>query len=151
MNGTHKYRIRAASTVTRSGVTFIEGIEPAIAFSAPPEFKGQAGYWTPEHLLVAAVASCYVSTFSGMASNSDFEFFSLELETVGSLEQDETGWRFSNIELHPRLTIARQEQRRLANRLLTKAKESCLVGRSLSCPVELEPAVIIEEEPVASR
>ncbi len=150
MNGAHKYRIRATSTSIRSGVAMIEGIKPEIAFSSPPEFKGQTGYWTPEHFLVAAVAGCYVSTFSGMAFNSDFEFFSLELETVGTLVQEETGWRFGEIVLHPRLTIARAEQKRLANRLLAKAKESCLIARSLSCPVVLEPALIIEEQPVAA-
>ena len=85
MDTTHKYQIRPISTVPRSGTAIAPGIEPSISFSAPPEFKGQAGYWTPEHFLVAAVASCFVSTFSGMASNSNFEFLSLESETEGVL------------------------------------------------------------------
>ena len=152
MNATHKYRIRATSTAAvRSGLAVADGIEPSIAFSAPPEFKGQAGHWTPEHFFVAAVASCFVSTFSGMAFNSNFEFFSLELETEGIVAQDQAGWRFREVILHPRLTIARAEQQGLGNRLLHKAKESCLVGRSIACPVVLEPALIIEEQPAVSR
>jgi hypothetical protein len=47
MDVTHKYRIRATSTTVRSGLAVADGIEPSIAFSAPPEFKGQAGHWTP--------------------------------------------------------------------------------------------------------
>src|SRR5271169_6128055 len=121
MNATHKYQIRANSTVVRSGLAVAEGIESSIAFSAPPEFKGHAGNWTPEHLLVAAVASCYVSTFSGMAFNSNFEFFSLELETEGVLAEDRTGWRFREVVIRPRLTIARAEQKGLGSRLLHKA------------------------------
>lgn len=151
MDGTHKYRIRTNSTVVRSGVVTIEGIEPTIAFSAPPEFKGQPGCWTPEHFLVAAVASCYVSTFSGMAFNSNFNSFSLELETEGTLEQDQIGWRFKEIVIHPRLTIARADQKHMASRLLHKAKENCLVARSLACPVVIEPALIIEEQPAMAR
>jgi organic hydroperoxide reductase OsmC/OhrA len=146
MDTTHKYQIRAISTVPRSGVAIAGGIEPQISFSAPPEFKGQAGHWTPEHFLVAAVASCYVSTFTGMALNSNFEFLSLELETVGTLVQDKGGWRFGEVVLFPRLTGVRPEQKGLGSRLLVKAKENCLVGRSLACPVVLEPAVIIEEQ-----
>ena len=146
MDATHKYQIRAISTVPRSGVAIAGGIEPQIAFSAPPEFKGQAGNWTPEHFLVAAVASCYVSTFSGMALNSNFEFISLELETVGTLVKDKGRWRFGEVALFPRLTGVRPEQKGLGSRLLVKAKENCLVGRSLACPVIVEPAVIIEEE-----
>ena len=150
VNTTHKYRIRATSTSVRSGLAVAVGIEPSIAFSAPPEFQGQAGDWTPEHFFVAAVASCFVSTFSGIASNSDFEFFSLELETDGIVAQDQTGWRFREVVLRPRLTIAHEEQKHLGNRLLHKAKENCLVGRSLACPVVLETALIIAEQPVVS-
>jgi organic hydroperoxide reductase OsmC/OhrA len=134
----------------RSGLAVAEGIEPSIAFSAPPEFKGQAGHWTPEHFFVAAVASCYVSTFSGMASNSNFDFYSLELETEGILAQGPAGWRFDEVVLRPRLTIARAEDKGRGNRLLLKAEQNCLVGRSIACPVVLEPAVIIEEQPVMS-
>lgn len=150
MNTSHNYRIRATSTAVRSGLAVAEGIEPSIAFSAPPEFKGQAGHWTPEHFFVAAVASCYVSTFSGMASNSNFDFYSLELETEGILAQDPSGWRFDQVVLRPRLTIARAEDKERGNRLLQKAEQNCLVGRSIACPVVLEPAVIIEEQPVMS-
>jgi organic hydroperoxide reductase OsmC/OhrA len=127
----------------------VEGVEPSIAFSAPPEFKGKAGHWTPEHFFVAAVASCYVSTFSGMAFNSNLEFFSLELETEGILAQESAEWRFREVVLRPRLTIANVEQRSLANRLLHKAKEHCLIGRSIACPVVMESALIIEEQLVS--
>jgi organic hydroperoxide reductase OsmC/OhrA len=123
-----------------------EGIEPSIAFSAPPEFKGQAGRWTPEHFFVAAVASCFISTFSGMATNSKFEFVSLELETDGIIAQDQAGWLFREVVLRPRLSIARTEDKDLGNRLLHKAEKNCLVGRSLACLVVLEPAVIITEQ-----
>jgi organic hydroperoxide reductase OsmC/OhrA len=146
MNTTHKYVIRAASTAVRSGLAVAEGIEPSIAFSAPPEFKGQAGHWTPEHFFVAAVASCFVSTFSGMASNSNFEFISLELETEGIITQDQAGWQFREVVLRPRLTLARAEDKDLGNRLLHKAEKNCLVGRSLACPIILEPAVMIAEQ-----
>jgi organic hydroperoxide reductase OsmC/OhrA len=127
-----------------------ERIEPSIAFSAPPEFKGQAGHWTPEHFFVAAVASCFLSTFSGMASNSNLDFDSLELDSEGILAQDPAGWRFQEVVLRPRLAITRPEDKELGNRLLHKAEKNCLVARSLACPIVLEPAVIITEQPVMS-
>jgi len=48
--------------------------------------------------------------------------------------------------LRPRLTIARSEDKNLGNRLLHKAEKNCLVGRSLACPIILEPALIIMEQ-----
>jgi len=150
MNTTHKYRIAATSTTVRNGLAVAEGIELSIPFSVPPEFNGQAGHWTPEHFLVAAVATCFVSTFSGMAFNSNFEFCSLELDTEGIISQDQTGWRFREVTLRPRLTIAREEDKDRGSRLLHKAEKNCLVGRSLNCPIVLEPALIITEQPVAN-
>jgi peroxiredoxin-like protein len=150
MDTTHKFRIRATSTAVRSGLAVAEGIEPSIAFSAPAEFQGRAGLWTPEHFFVAAVASCYVSTFSGMASNSNFAFYSLELETEGIVEKDQVGWRFREVILRPRLMIAHEEDKERGSRLLHKAEKNCLVGRSLACAIILKPAVIITEQLVAN-
>jgi organic hydroperoxide reductase OsmC/OhrA len=86
-----------------------------------------------------------------MAFNSNLEFFSLQLETEGIVAQDQAGWRFRDVILRPRLTIAQAEQRVLGNRLLHKAKDNCLVGRSIACSVVLESALIIEEQPTVSR
>ncbi len=47
------------------------------------------------------------------------------------------------------LIVEHNTQKRTMN--LHKAKEDCLVGHSIACPVVLEPALIIEEQPIASR
>lgn len=149
MEDRHEYRVKAVATIVRSGVVMADGIQPALVFSAPPEFHGQAGLWTPEHFFVSAVASCYVSTFSGGAGVSGLKFVSLELEAEGFLGKDEGGWRFTEIVLRPHLMIACEEERERANRLLQKAGKSCLVARSLNCRVTLEPVVKVEEKLVA--
>ena len=150
MESTHKYLITASSTTDRSGAVTAPGIEPSIAFSAPPEFLGQAGVWTPEHLFVAAVASCFVSTFSGMSLASKFEFDSLELEVEGILAKDETGWRFRQVILRPRLQVSRTEDADRGNRLLQKAEKNCLIGRSIACPTVLEAVIKTREVKVAA-
>lgn len=146
MEKQYVYTLNASSTGVRSGIVVAEDIEPSIAFSAPPEFQGQAGKWTPEYFLVAAVAGCFVSTFSGMATLSKLEFPSLEVQAEGVISKDEGGWRFTQIDLRPRLTIAQEKDRERANRLLEKAEKSCLVARSLTCKIALEPEIVVEEE-----
>ena len=146
MENQYLYRVNASSTALRSGFVVAEDIEPSISFSAPPEFQGEAGHWTPEHFFVAAVAGCFISTFSGMAYFSKFEYLSLELETEGTIAKDEGGWRFTQITLRPRLKIAQEKDRERANRLLEKAERSCLVVRSLTTQVTLEPEIVLEEE-----
>ncbi len=146
MEKQYVYRVTAASTAVLSGVATAEEIQPSIAFSAPPEFQGEAGRWTPEHLFLASVAGCFVSTFSGIAQFSKFEFLLLDLEVEGILSKEEHGWRFTQVNLQPRLKIVQEKDRDRANRLLEKAEKTCLVARSINSKVILEPEVIVEEE-----
>ena len=146
MESHHEYRIKAFGAGTRNGVVQAEGVLSSISFSAPPEFLGEPGRWTPEHFLVAAVASCFVSTFSGIAEKSRFEFVSFRLEAEGMLGNEEGVWRFTEIRLRPVVAVLKEEDRDRAIRLLEKSEKSCLIARSLQCKVVLFPAVKIEEE-----
>lgn len=146
MESTREYRVEAVGAGARNGVVHAEGILPAISFSPPPEFLGEAGRWTPEHFLVAAVASCFVSTFEGMAKSSRLEFRSVRLAAEGVLATENGGWRFTEIKLRPYVTVSKVEDHDRAVRLLAKAEKSCLVARSLQFKVVLFPAVKVEAE-----
>lgn len=142
----HEYRIKAFGAGVRNGVVHAEGVLSNISFSAPPEFLGEPGRWTPEHLLVAAVASCFVSTFSGIAEKSRLGFASFNLDAEGMLDNADGIWRFTEIKLRPEVTVLKEEDRERALRLLEKAEKSCLIARSLQFNVTLFPAVKVEEE-----
>lgn len=121
-----------------------EAVPLALQFSAPPEFNGERGRWTPEHLLVAATASCLAATFRSMAEHSKFEFISLHVDAAGTLEKSEDGFHFSRIVLRPRLGVIRDDDRERAVKLLQKAERSCLVTRSLQTEVTMEPLVVVQ-------
>ncbi|MFZ1205190.1 MAG: OsmC family protein [Candidatus Acidiferrales bacterium] len=106
--------------------------------------------WTPEHFFVASVVTCYVSTFSGMSEASKFGFVSLEVDAEGVLEKTAEGLRFTEVKLRPALKIAREEDRERGNRLLEKAERSCLIARSISSRVTLEPAIEVAAEHVGN-
>jgi len=91
------------------------------------------------------VASCFVSTFSGIAERSCLGFASFKLDAEGVLANEEGIWRFTEIKLRPVVTILKEENRDKVLRLLEKAEKSCLIARSLQCKIVLFPAVRIEE------
>jgi peroxiredoxin-like protein len=146
MEAHYEYRVNAFGAGGRNGVVHAEGVLACISFSAPPEFLGEAGHWTPEHFLVAAVASCFVSTFEGIAEKSRLRFASFNLDAEGVLGNKDGIWRFTEIKLRPVVTILKAEDRDRTMLLLEKAEQSCLIARSLKCEVALFPAVKIEEE-----
>ena len=146
MDKQYVYRVSAASTAVLNGIISADEIQPSIVFSAPPEFQGEAVQWTPEHLFLASLAGCYVSTFSGMAQFSKFEFLSLDVDVEGVLSKEEAGWRFAQVNLHPRLKIAQEKDRERAHRLLEKAEKTCLIVGSTNSKMVLEPELVVEEE-----
>ena len=119
--------VRPAGDVPLStaGVRIIE--------SAPPtEFDGPGNQWSPEGLLTAAVADCFVLGFRAIATASKFQWTSLEARTEGSLDRIEGKMRFTRFDTHARLQIPTGADVDRAKKLLEKAESSCLVANSLS-------------------
>jgi len=132
----------------RSFVELEHGAPRTIPFSAPPEFGGQPGMWTPEDFLLAGVASCFVETFKGVAKASKLEFQGLEVPVEGLIEKESGTLRFTRITISPKLIVYRQADHEAGRRLLAKAEHICLVARSLQSDITFEPKVLVEE-PVA--
>ena len=115
---------------------------PALEIAPPPEFQGEPGLWTPEHLYVASVNACFVVTFLAIAELSKFDFVSFASDASGKLEKVETsGYQITEIMLRPKLIVrhARDEER--AARLLNKAEKNCLISNSIKTIVKLEPQI----------
>jgi|SRR5580765_219517 len=143
------YRVTATWEGAGKGKVRAHEIAPTIHFSTPPEFNGDPGYWTPEHFLLAAVASCYMTIFHVLAEMSTLEFLGIGLLAEGKLGLPDGNLRFTEIVLKPTLTITQGQDRELADRLLEKAQQGCRIARSLVCPVHLEPLVQLAEEVLA--
>src|SRR5260370_28256966 len=146
MGAYHEYRVKEFGAGGSNGVVPAEGVLSCISFSAPQEFLGEPGRWQPEHFLVAAVASCFVRPFPGIAEKSRLGFASFNLDAEGILDNEDGIWRFTEIKLRPVVTILKEEDRDRAILLLEKAEKSCLIARSLQLKVTLVPAVKGEEE-----
>lgn len=105
----------------------------------PAEFRGgYPGMWSPEDLLVASVASCYVITLRGVAAHRGLTIRELNVEGVGHVTRRAEGRvGFVVIELRVELTVD-EECVEQAERVARAAKQRCLVGHALEIPIELE-------------
>ena len=145
MNTEYRYKVDAHWAQGRRGRVLAEGVTQGLDFSTPPEFQGEPGFWTPEHFFVAAACSCFVATFTVIAEFSKFEALDLEVSATGTVSKGEDGFRFTELELRPVLTVATEHDHERGLRLLEKAKRSCLVTRSLVTNVRVLPVVRVTE------
>jgi organic hydroperoxide reductase OsmC/OhrA len=143
MENEHKHHVVAWWTSGQAGIAKSDSAPNAIHFTAPPEFGGLEGRWTPEDLLMTALASCFTTTFHAIAGCSKFEYTDLAVEAEGTVGKTDNGYCFSEIVIRPTLTIPNEEQREWAISLLDKAKALCLVSRALATTQKFEARVDI--------
>ncbi len=149
MESSYRYRTHAHWTLHKRGILEGEDIPRTVNFAAPPEFGGEPGLWTPEHLLLGAVATCYISTFRAIAERSKLDVHGLEVFVEGIIAKDQGGFRFTEISIRPVITVHRDEDRDRAQRLAEKAEHACLISRSLSARITANYKVEVAE-PVAA-
>jgi peroxiredoxin-like protein len=141
MENQHTYRVVAWWASGKTGLVKSDSAPNAIHFTTPPQFGGMEGRWSPEDLLLSAVASCFTSTFHALAERSSFHFTDLEVEVSGCVNKSESGYIFSEIVIRPTLKISSGEDRSRAERLMEKAKRLCLVSRALAVTQIFMPSV----------
>ena len=64
---------------------------PVIGAGAPPEFKGKEDNWSPEHLFVASLNTCYTLTLLAIAEFSKIALVSVSSTAKGKLEKVQGG------------------------------------------------------------
>jgi len=121
-------------TITSLGLVALETASPA-------EFGGPGDRWSPETLLVASVADCFILTFRAVARASKLEWSALECHVDGVLERVEKVTRFTAFKVRAVLDVPEGTNESKAQRLLDKAERSCLITNSMTADVHLETEV----------
>ena len=146
MEDTYSYSTEVEWTDERHG-DLRAPVLPQLHVDAPPEFKGHDGAWTPEHLFVASVNSCFMTTFLAIAENSKLDIVRFKAAATGKLEKTNgRGFVMTEIILHPQLVIADARDFDRANRILDKAEKHCLISNSIKSKTKLKPEISIASE-----
>ncbi len=140
----HDYQVEIVGSGEKTGwlSATTDGL-PELAFASPPEFGGPEHVWSPEHLFVASVASCLMTTFRSIAARSGVEVLDYSDEAVGHLQRGEDGlYSIESITLKPTIVISEDSNVDRAERLIDKAENVCLISRSIDSEVHLEAKIL---------
>lgn len=137
----HLYSVQAQAEAAGDVALNSNGL-PAIATAPPAEFDGPGDRWSPETLLVGAVADCFVLSFRAVARASKLEWTGLEANVEGKLDRVEGSTRFTEFHLHATLRVPAGTDVARATKLLEKAEQVCLISNSLVGERHLHPTVL---------
>ena len=137
----HHY-LATASAGPVDTVTISSENMPQLVSAPPAEFGGPGDQWSPEHLLVASVADCFILTFRAIARASKLEWVALEAQAEGVLDRVDRVTRFTHVNVRATLPVPAGTDEDKARRLMQKAEDACLITNSMTAQTHLEAAVI---------
>jgi peroxiredoxin-like protein len=132
----HLYKVEAKAEADTAVEINSKGLSSLASFP-PEQFDGPGGYWSPETLLVAAVADCFILTFRAIARASQLTWLHLDCKTDGVLDRVDNITRFTRFDTQVTLTVPAGTEEHKATRILEKAEAVCLINNSLNAEKHL--------------
>ena len=122
---------------------------PPLDTALPAQFGGTGDRWSPEALLVGAVADCLALTFRGITRARQIRWTSFRCDADGTLDRVEGALRFTAIDLHVHVSVPEGTNVHDVRRAIDRAEQTCLVTNSLKGDVRIHARVYVDE-PVES-
>ncbi len=115
----------------------------ALLVGPPPQFGGTGERdWSPEELLLGAVAACLKTTFDAYARRQSIAVDTFHARAEGILEKTRDGPAFSSVTIRVELAVRGGDDEILkAKQTLQRAEHDCIISRSIKAPVALEATV----------
>ncbi|MEX1670071.1 OsmC family protein [Zhongshania guokunii] len=115
---------------------------PELVVAPPTQFDGPGDQWSPEELLMAAVANCFVLSFRTVADIAKLEWESIQCQAQGELDKVARTMLFTTITTKVKLQLKDIDSKSKAETLLKKAEKICIVSNSLSAEKHLEIEIV---------
>lgn len=116
--------------------------KPELLGSSDPSFRGDAARWNPEELLVASLSQCHMLWYLALAAAAGVIVVDYRDDPTGTLvEHPDGAGEFTEVVLHPTVTVGDPSMVERAETLHERAHAKCFVARSVKFPVRHRPSV----------
>jgi peroxiredoxin-like protein len=145
--GKHLFQVQLNWLTEQKGLISSKEALGTLHVATPPVFGGEGKPWTPEHFFLGAISSCFMTTFLAFSKKLQFEFIDLECEAIGQIEIVEGKYKFTQVDLYPKVYLENEEHREKAAIALEKAHKYCLVSNSINAVIFYHSEIIIKDVP----
>jgi len=126
------------------GVLSASDAEGTIHVATPQVFGGEGSPWTPEHLFLSAISSCFMTTYFAFAKKYKFSISNFTCEAIGQIRLVEGKYRFTRIDLYPKIFIANETLQENASQAMEKTHQYCLISNSVDTAIFYHSEVLID-------
>lgn len=148
MSKTHQYKVDLLWTGNRgTGTSSYHSYEraytqhvagkPDLLGSSDPNFRGDPTRHNPEELLVASLSSCHMLWFLHLCAVNGVSVVDYTDHARGYMEETpDGGGHFTEVILHPTVTVAHNDMLQKVESLHEQAHHKCFIANSVNFPVK---------------
>ncbi|MEO0573360.1 MAG: OsmC family protein [Bacteroidota bacterium] len=155
MNKIHNYNIEVKWTGndgqgTKAYNTYsrdheIRGVQKmCIPGSSDPSFLGDKKRYNPEELFLASISSCHMLWYLHLCTSSEIIVVDYLDQAEGYMEETAKGsGHFTQVILHPEITLLNKDKIREAEMLHHRANEMCFIANSCNFEIKHSPIILV--------
>lgn len=138
-HGTNNYR-----SYERSHIILADN-KASIECSSDPAFRGDNTKYNPEELFVASLSTCHMLWYLHLCAEAGVIVTGYTDNATGTMtETFNGGGKFTEVVLHPTVTITNEFMRVKAEALHQSANQLCYIANSCNFPIHHAPEIIIQ-------
>jgi len=137
--GTSDYKSYSRNhTISAEGKKDIEG-------SSDPSFRGDRSRHSPEDLLLDSISACHMLWYLHLCAVNSVIVLAYEDNATGIMVEEKDGsGQFTEVTLHPNVTVQDESMVLKANALHHEANKLCFIARSVKFPVHHKPTASVK-------
>ena len=137
-SGTSSYK-----AYNRNHTISVTGKSAPILGSSDPAFRGDKTRYNPEEMLLASLSACHLLWYLHLCSIHDVVVIEYIDQATGVMEETENGsGRFTEVVLHPSITVEKENMIAKAITLHHEANQMCFIANSCNFSVKHAPHVV---------
>ena len=131
----------------QKGILSANDVRVTVHVATPATFGGEGKEWSPEHLFLSSISSCFMTTFLAFAKKLQFEITRYECNIIGQIELIEGKYQFTSINIFPNIYVADDSLKEDARLALLKTQKYCLVSNSIKAELIYHGEVFTDHYP----
>jgi len=115
--------------------------KPTYKASADAAFGGDPKLHNPEDLLLISLSTCHMLSYLAVCARAGIVVIAYEDRAEGTMAIKDKHMRFTEVVLHPRVTLAPGADRAKAEAAHAQAHDECFIANSVNFPVRHEATI----------
>ena len=115
--------------------------KPTYKASADAAFGGDPKLHNPEDLLLISLSTCHMLSYLAVCARAGVVVTAYEDRAEGTMAIKDKRMRFTEVVLHPRVTLAPGSDRARAEAAHAQAHDECFIANSVNFPVRHDATI----------